>query len=71
MKRTNNTLSDVVDREEWRREGDAELSSEASRIRPVIKKYNLCKENEEFSDISRAIRKDEPEVIKDKLKKGE
>lgn len=48
-----------------------ELSTEASRIRPVIKKYNLCKENEEFSDISRAIRKDEPEVIKEKLKKGE
>ena len=48
-----------------------ELAKEASKIRPVMKKYNLCMENEEFSDISRAIRKSESEVIKEKLKKGE
>ena len=49
-------------------EGD--LRTEAPKIRPVMKKYNLCMENQEFFDLSTAIRKSDSDVIKEKLKKG-
>jgi len=48
----------------------APLNTEASKIRPVMKKYNLCKENEEFTDISVAIRKNDSDLLKEKKTKG-
>lgn len=48
-----------------------DLPKEAPRIRPVMKKYNLCMENEEFSDISQAIRKSDSDHLRDKLKRGD
>jgi len=47
-----------------------DLPKEAPKIRTVMKKYNLCKENSEFFDLSDAIRKNDTDVIKDRLNRG-
>ncbi len=48
----------------------APLKTEAQKIRPVMKKFNLCKENEEFTEISIAIRKNDSDILKEKKTKG-
>lgn len=46
------------------------LPGDGDNIKSAVKKYNLYKENEEFFDISKAIRKNDKPLLMDMLVKG-
>lgn len=49
---------------------DNNMTKDAYKIMSALKKFNLVKENEEFFSVSNAIRKNDTDLIKDMLVKG-